>query len=167
MKRSKILLLLFLGLTLSTVYSQEPEMFKLLGFATEGSGTSGGAGGDTITVSTGTELQNALLAKKDNVTPLVILVEGLINEANSGDLSKIDVKEVNDVTILGSGSGAEFEGIGLKVRRSSNIILRNLKVHHVVNGEGDCIGIEGPSDHIWVDHCELYNEYQDVDKRLL
>lgn len=164
MKRSKILLLLFLGLTLSTVYSQEPEMFKLLGFATEGSGTSGGAGGDTITVSTGTELQNALLAKKDNVTPLVILVEGLINEANSGDLSKIDVKEVNDVTILGSVSGAEFEGIGLKVRRSSNIILRNLKVHHVVNGEGDCIGIEGPSDHIWVDHCELYNEYQDVDK---
>lgn len=139
-------------------------MFKLVGFATMGTGTTGGAGGDTITVSSGIDLQNALQDKLDDTTPMVILVEGLINEANSTGLTKIDVKDVQDVSIIGKGEGAEFNGIGIKIRRASNIIIRNLIVHHVVIGEGDCIGIEGPADHIWIDHCELYNEYQGVDK---
>lgn len=146
------------------VHSQEPAFYRIAGFAAAGDGTTGGAGGDTLVVTTGTALQNALNEKQDSPTPLVIIVEGLINEANSAGLDKIDIKDVEDVTVIGAGAGAEFHGIGLKIRRASNIILRNLKVHHVVMGEGDCIGIEGPADHIWVDHCELYNEYQGADK---
>ena len=143
---------------------QENPLFQLVGFASVGDGTTGGAGGDTVIVSTGNALQDALEAKKDSNTPLVIVVKGLINQANSIGLNKIDVKEVNDVTILGDDKGAEFDGIGIKIRRASNIIIRNLKIHHVAIGEKDCIGIEGPADHIWIDHCELYNEYQGADK---
>ena len=36
-------------------------------------------------------------------------------------------------------------------------------IPHVAIGEKDCIGIEGPADHIRVDHCERYNEYQGTD----
>lgn len=126
--------------------------------------TTGGTGGDTITVSTGPELQNALYERRKNPRRLVILVEGTISLANSEGLKKIDVKEVEGISIIGSGVGADFDGIGIKVFRAQNIILRNLKVHHVLSGEKDCISIEGPADHIWVDHCELYNEYPDVDK---
>ncbi|MBN1132006.1 MAG: hypothetical protein JXR52_02810 [Bacteroidales bacterium] len=146
------------------VTAQEPAMFRLAGFAAMGDGTTGGGGGDTVTVTTGTGLQEALKAKQDSQNPLTIFVEGTITLENSPGLSKIDIKEVRDVSVIGKDEGAEFDGIGLKIWKAGNIILRNLKVHHVVEGEGDCISIEGPADHIWVDHCELYNEFPDVDK---
>lgn len=147
-----------------TSHAQEPPVFDLVGFAGMHGGTSGGAGGDVITVTTGTELQNVLKDKQDDTTPLTIMVEGMINLDNSVGLSKIDVKDVKDVSIIGAPPYGEFDGIGIKIRRASNIIIRNLKVHHVLTGEKDCISIEGPADHIWVDHCELFNEFQGVDK---
>ena len=141
----------------------EPD-FSLSGWATEAGGTSGGKGGQTITVSTGTELAQALEDKQDSSTPLTILVDGSITPANSGSLTKFDVKDVSDLSIIGTGAGAEFAGIGIKVVRASNIVLRNLKIFNVTIGDKDAISIEGPADHIWVDHCELHAEYQNVDK---
>ncbi len=138
--------------------------FSLSGWATEAGGTSGGQGGETITVSTGSELAQALEDKQDSSTPLTILVEGSITPANSGSLTKFDVKDVSDVSIIGAGAGAEFNGLGLKIVRASNIVIRNLKIYNVAIGDKDAISIEGPADHIWVDHCELYAEYQNVDK---
>ena len=135
---------------------------SLVGYATLAGGTTGGAGGTSVTVSTGTDLQNAIRNK--GTQPLIIYVEGVITPANSSGLTKIDVKDVTDISILGAGAGAEFNGIGIKVMRASNVIIRNLKIHHVDIGDKDCIGIEGPADHIWVDHCELYNSYQGVNK---
>src|SRR5690606_31403826 len=96
--------------------------------------------------------------------PLTIYVAGTITPANSPGLSKIDVKELKDVSILGVGTSGEFDGIGIKIYKASNIIVRNVKVHHVRIGDKDCISIEGPADHIWIDHCELYNEFQGVGK---
>jgi len=138
--------------------------FSLAGWATEAGGTSGGKGGQTISVSTGSELGQALEDQQDSSTPLTILVEGTITSANSGDLTKFDVKDVSDVSIIGVGAGAEFDGIGIKIVRASNIVLRNLKIYNVTLGNKDAISIEGPADHIWVDHCELHAEYQNVDK---
>lgn len=137
--------------------------FALAGFATETSGCSGGMGGTIDTVRTGSELQNAINAHKDSQIPLTIIVEGQINLANSSGLDKIDVKDVENLSIIGSVTGAELDGIGIKIRRASSIVIRNITVHHVLSGEKDCISIEGPADHIWIDHCELYNEYGDVD----
>jgi pectate lyase len=128
----------------------------LVGFATLNGGTTGGSGGDTVTVSTGTDLQEAIKNKGSN--PLTIYVNGTITPSNSEDLSKIDIKEVDDISILGVGTSGEFDGIGIKIWKASNIIIRNVKVHHVDIGDKDCISIEGPSNNIWVDHCELYND---------
>lgn len=136
--------------------------FSMVGYATQAGGTTGGKGGSTVTVTTGAELM-AALAGKESDTPLTILIDGTITEASVGT-SKIDIKDVEDLSIIGVGDGAEFDGIGLKLRRASNIVLRNLRVHHVDVGEKDAIGIEGPVDHVWVDHCELYAEFDGVDK---
>lgn len=147
-----------------TLHAQEPDFFNVTGYATINGNTTGGTGGDVDTVTTGTALQTLLTAKKSSATPLTIYISGQINLDNSTGFSKIDIKEVQDVSIIGLGASAEFNGIGLKIYKSSNIIVRNVKVHHVLSGDKDCIGIEGPADHIWIDHCELYNEYQGVDK---
>lgn len=156
--------LLSLGMLFFKAEAQEPAMFSVAGFATVDGTTNGGEGGDTIVVSTGNQLQDAINDLQDNPASRVIIVNGVITPENSAGLSKIDIKDVDNLTILGAGGGAEFNGIGLKIRRASNIILRNLKVHHVLTGEKDCIGIEGPADHIWIDHCELYNEFEGVEK---
>jgi len=137
--------------------------FALAGWATQNGGVTGGKGGTTITVSTGAALVQALEDKQDSSMPLTILISGVITKANAG-VNKIDVKDVSDVSIIGAGDGAELDGIGIKIVRASNIVVRNLKVHNVLSGDKDAISIEGPADHIWIDHCELYAEYQGVDK---
>ncbi|MBN1652250.1 MAG: hypothetical protein JXA30_00580 [Deltaproteobacteria bacterium] len=138
--------------------------FSLVGWATENGTTTGGKNGTTTTVVNGEQLAQALKDKSDSDTPLTILVDGTITAANSGDVEKFDVKDVRDVSIIGTGSGADFEGIGIKIFKASNIIFRNLRVFKVDIGDKDAISIEGPADHIWIDHCELYAEYQNVNK---
>ncbi|MGE5604590.1 MAG: pectate lyase family protein, partial [Bacteroidota bacterium] len=109
---------------------------------------------------TGTDLQNAI--KQGG--PRIIYVNDTINLSNSSGLSKIDVKDVNNISIIGVGTKGELNGIGIKVTRASNIIIRNLKIHHVLSGDKDCVSIEGPANNVWVDHCELYNQFDGVDK---
>jgi pectate lyase len=70
--------------------AQEPEMFQIVGLATVKGNTTGGAGGNKNTVSTGTDLQ--------------------------------------DLSVIGTGAGADFDSIGIKIRKVSNIIIRNLKI---------------------------------------
>lgn len=134
--------------------------FNLVGFATLNGGTTGGQGGPSVTVSTGTALQDAI--KQGG--PRIIYVNGTINTSNSSGLSKIEIKDVNNISIIGVGTKGELNGIGIKVWRAKNVIIRNLKIHHVLAGDKDCISIEGPSNNIWVDHCELYNQFQGVNK---
>jgi len=71
MKQLSLLIILILNSVISASYSQN---FSLTGYAeinAEGhNGTTGGAGGDEITVYSGLELQNALDDKGDN--PLII-----------------------------------------------------------------------------------------------
>ncbi|MBP1914247.1 pectate lyase [Lederbergia galactosidilyticus] len=130
----------------------------LMGFATLNGGTTGGEGENavTVTVNTGTDLQNAIKNKDPN-KPLKIYVNGKITQGNSAGLSKIDIKDVNDISIYGSGTKGELEGIGIKIWRANNIIIRNLKIHHVNIGDKDAISIEGPARNVWIDHNELYN----------
>jgi pectate lyase len=68
---------------------------------------------------------------------------------------KIDIKEVKNISVIGVDTRGELEGIGLNIYKSSNIIIRNLKIHHTL-APLDGIGIDS-SNHIWVDHCEIYN----------
>lgn len=134
------------------------------GYASLDGGTTGGAGANavTVTASTGTEIQ-AALANRDLNRPLTIRVNGTITSANSGGVSKFDIKDMNNVSIIGVGNSALFDGIGLKVFRANNVIIRNLKLRYVNTGDKDAITLEGPASNIWIDHNEIYNSL-DVDK---
>ncbi|MGK7869903.1 M10 family metallopeptidase C-terminal domain-containing protein [Falsiroseomonas sp. E2-1-a20] len=133
------------------------------GFASLNGGTSGGAGGRIVTVSTGAALQAAIDAATKSAGPVTIRVDGVITPQNSGG-SAITLDGRSNISIIGTGDGAEFDGIGIHIKSgSSNLILRNLEIHHVTNGTKDAISIEGASRNIWIDSNEFYST-MDVDK---
>lgn len=90
-------------------------------------------------------------------------------------------------TLIGTGDKAFFNRIGLVIQCQSNIIIRNIKFTMknvpatrvdeykifapdgiTTLGDPDCIGIQADAEsipeaerisrHIWIDHCEFYNE---------
>ncbi|EJI85368.1 MULTISPECIES: polysaccharide lyase family 1 protein [Alishewanella] len=128
------------------------------GYASLGGGTTGGLGirSTRVTVTTGLELAQAL-ANKDPNRPLTIRVNGTITPANSGGFNKFDIKDMRDVSIIGVGQNGILDGIGLKVFRAQNVIIRNLKIRNVNIGDKDGITIEGPARNIWIDHNEISN----------
>lgn len=127
------------------------------GFASMNGGTSGGSGGPSITVSTGAELQAAIDRVSDTSGPLTIYVDGKITPSNSG-VDAISIAGRDNISVIGTGVGAEFDGIGIRISGgSSNLIIQNLKIHNVATGPKDAIGIEGPSRNIMIDHNELYS----------
>jgi pectate lyase len=136
--------------------------FSLAGWASEAGGTTGGKGGTTVTVWAGGQLQNELLTKNP-LTPLTLLLNNTISPNNTGD-DKIDIANVSDVSIIGVGDQGVFAGIGLRIINSSNIVIRNVHIHHVDIGEMDAISLAGPADHIWIDHCEFDAEFQSAPK---
>lgn len=106
------------------------------------SGTTGGADGRTVEVSTASELLPLLGATE----PLVIRVHGMLA------LPQPMQRVASDKTILGVGAHSGFSGGGLNIHTAHNIILRNL----VFTGSpNDAINIESSSHHVWVDHCDL------------
>ncbi len=86
-----------------------------------------------------------------------------ITPENTDD-DKIDIADVEDVSIIGQGDQGVLDGIGLRITRASNIVIRNLHIHHVDIGELDSIGLAGPADHIWIDHCEFDAEFEGAPK---
>ncbi|KAI1411681.1 polysaccharide lyase family 1 protein [Hypoxylon sp. FL1857] len=113
-----------------------------IGYCTQNGGTTGGAGGETVTVTDVDSLVNA--AKQDG--PLTIIVSGAITGA-----AKVHVS--TNKTIYGE-TGSSLTGVGLYIRRTSNVIVRNMKIAKVEAENGDAIGIDGSSN-VWVDHCDL------------
>jgi pectate lyase len=148
-----------------------------IGFATLNGGTTGGAAGPTVTVTTYADLKS----QAESGSAVTILVQGTI--ANGADGGQINVK--SNKSIVGVGSTAFLNGIGLNISSANNIIVQNLRISLVgvttrtdkagvysstgdsgraqilVNG-GDAIGIQGTSKNIWIDHCELFAENPDT-----
>ena len=142
------------------------------GFASMGSGTTGGAdvglGNNRVIVSNGVELNAALSATHPtyNAKPLVVYINGLITWENSGN-AEIRLRRSN-VSIIGLAN-AEFSGVGIRISHgASNIIIRNLLMHEVpqAHGAGDHIHLDGQNgavSNVWIDHNEFYNDLT-VDK---
>ena len=140
-----------------------------VGFSTQNGGTTGGAGGAVVTAKTGTEIHAAICNRAADDTPLIIHVEGVINHSNtfkqSGSCNTadgvIELKEISNISIIGVGSGALFDELGIHIRNSSNIILQNLHVRNVkksgspTSNGGDAIGMESNVSNVWVDHVTL------------
>ncbi|WP_027329806.1 pectate lyase family protein [Marinimicrobium agarilyticum] len=127
---------------------------RIQGFAAMGDGTTGGAGGTEVTVTSGQELVAALSNKGSE--PLTIYVDGTITPDGVSD-GKFNIKDMNDVSIIGVEDRALFDGIGIKITRAHNVIIRNVTMRYVNIGDKDHISLEGPATHIWIDHNTFYN----------
>ena len=140
------------------------------GYATQNGGTTGGAGGQVVRATTGTAIHQALCGRASSSTPIIIQVEGTINHGNTAKVSGdscntaagvIELKQISNVTIVGVGSGAVFDQLGIHIREASNIIIQNVTVRNVkksgspTSNGGDAIGMESDVRNVWVDHVTL------------
>ncbi|SFK05561.1 polysaccharide lyase family 1 protein [Cellulomonas sp. KH9] len=140
------------------------------GFASQNGGTTGGAGGRTVRATTGTQIHEALCGRASSSTPIVIEVSGTVNHANTAKVSGsscstaagvIELKQVSNVTLVGVGSGAVFDQVGIHIREARNIIVQNVTVRNVkksgspTSNGGDAIGMESGVSNVWVDHVTL------------
>lgn len=121
-----------------------------IGYCTLNGGTTGGAAGSQTTVKTLDDLRTA--ASADGAA--IIIVDGTI----TGD-EQIDIS--SDKTVIGA-AGSSLTGVGLRVKKASNVIIRNMKIAKVLADAGDAISIQA-STNVWVDHCDLSSD-MDHDK---
>ncbi|GAA3114280.1 pectate trisaccharide-lyase [Planomonospora alba] len=101
-------------------------------------GTTGGAGGRTVTATTAEEFLEYI----DSKETLVIRVAGTI-----AITSKQGVRP--NKTIIGVGTSGHITGGGLDFYRSYNVIVRNLRF---TGAEDDAVNVGRESHHIWIDH---------------
>jgi pectate lyase len=119
-----------------------------VGYASCGSGTTGGVGGDTIVITDSGTLNTLLTARQKNITtPVVYMISGTLTSPGN----EIDIKRTSNVSILGIDNNAVINGFGFKMTDASNIIIRNLKFTDCTAGEGDAISVESSSN-VWIDH---------------
>ncbi|WP_203580943.1 pectate lyase family protein [Microbacterium hibisci] len=140
------------------------------GYATQNGGTTGGAGGQVVRATTGTQIHAALCSRASATTPIVIEVEGTITHSGTSKVSGascntadgvIELKDIENVSIIGVGGGATFDQVGIHIRGSENIIIQNVTVRNVkksgspTSNGGDAIGMESDVRNVWVDHVTL------------
>ncbi|MDO8344928.1 MAG: hypothetical protein Q7T48_17135 [Cellvibrio sp.] len=139
---------------------------KIEGFAAHANVT-GGAGGSVVTVSTGTQLNAALCGRSTMSEPIVIRVNGTIRHSNTTAqgcntlADTIEIKQMSNISIIGVGTNALFDEMGIHVRDSSNIIIQNVHIRNVkksgspTSNGGDAIGMETNVSRVWIDHNKL------------
>ncbi|KAG8165015.1 hypothetical protein KVR01_005290 [Diaporthe batatas] len=121
-----------------------------IGYATQNGGTTGGGDAKQTTVTSLEELKAAAKAEG----PAVIIIDGTITGSD-----KVDV--TSDKTVVGA-AGSSLEGVGLRVKKSKNVILRNLKISKVLASAGDAVTVQASSN-VWLDHLDLSSD-MDHDK---
>ncbi|MEU8821598.1 pectate lyase [Actinoplanes sp. NPDC048796] len=119
------------------------------GFASVSGGTTGGAAGPTVTVTTGADLARYAGAN----TPYTIMVSGRVSVGGM-------VTVVANKSIIGVGSTAEITGGGLQLgtttRPGNNVIIRNLRFS---GASDDSISVTNGAHHVWIDHNEFLPAY--------
>jgi pectate lyase len=136
------------GGTPSVPYSAVPD-----GFA---QGTTGGAGGQTVTVTTQADLNRYVTAS----TPYVIRVAGTVNISPRGT----ELRVASNKTIVGVGTSGQIVGGGFFLAAGvSNVIIRNLTIRDTLMPDDDpgddaydydAIQMD-TANRIWIDHNRL------------
>jgi pectate lyase len=124
-------------------------------------GTTGGAGGPVVTVTTTAQFLDYI----GRPGPHVIQVSGTITLPTGSTDGMHNV--TSDKTIVGLGSGARLIGGGLNIglpvdddvttpqaNAVHNVIIRNLSISGATD---DLINVQMFSHHIWIDHNDLSN----------
>jgi len=108
-------------------------------------GTTGGAGGNIVTVTNAAEFISYI----GQIDPLIIQVADTIELTTMVGIN-------SDKSIIGLGSHGVINGGGFNISSKSNIIIRNLLFQNSVD---DAINVQESSHHVWIDHCDLTNAY--------
>lgn len=92
--------------------------------------------------------------------PLIIRLIGTITDLNymlSGDLVIENNNNVNgSITLEGVGSDALVNGWGVRVKKGSNIEIRNLGFMLTNASEGDNVSLQQDNNYVWVHNCDLF-----------
>jgi len=113
-----------------------------IGYATLNGGTTGGAGGPTVTVTNEAEF---VAAVTDN-NPRIVRVVGTI-------FLPVQIRIGANKSVLGAHPGAGFTNGGLFVRDQRNVIIRGLTLTRP-RAPNDCIEVQR-STNVWIDHNDL------------
>ncbi|MFI5915931.1 polysaccharide lyase family 1 protein [Dactylosporangium sp. NPDC051541] len=110
-----------------------------------GAGTTGGAAGPTVTVSTFADFR----AQAQAAGARTILVNGALTGSGTVEISA-------DKTIRGVGANSGISGATLNIEdmAPANVIIQNLNIRGVLGN--DAIQIEN-ADHIWIDHNTMWS----------
>ncbi|KAF8650623.1 hypothetical protein AX16_005158 [Volvariella volvacea WC 439] len=121
-----------------------------IGYATLNGGTTGGSGGSVTTVSTLSALTSAVsgTAKK------IVVISGTIT-------GNTVIRVGSNTSVIGL-RGSSLVGVGLRVYRENNVIIRNVKISKVLADAGDAIGVQ-EANQVWIDHVDLSSD-MDHDK---
>ncbi|MFC7328854.1 pectate lyase family protein [Marinactinospora rubrisoli] len=120
-----------------------PLVGSPIGWASQNGGTTGGAGGGTVTVTSGSALVDAL----ETEGPLTIQVSGTVQLDGMNDIG-------SDKTLIGVGSNATITGGGIDVDGVSNVIIQNLNFR---DWDDDAVNVQDGSTNVWVDHNSFTN----------
>ncbi|PSN59796.1 pectin lyase-like protein, partial [Corynespora cassiicola Philippines] len=112
------------------------------GFASIGSGTTGGGDANPVVVSNNEDLRAAAEASG----PAVIVIQGTIDTQGVVQVS-------GDKTIRGEDANSGIVG-GFAMDRVSNVIIKNLNIEA---GEAADALASTRSDHIWYDHLNVFD----------
>lgn len=92
--------------------------------------------------------------------PLSVRLIGNLTNFNymlNGDLViENDNNSLGSITFEGIGSDALANGWGLRIKKGSNIEVRNLGFMLTDASEGDNIGLQQDNNYIWVHNCDLF-----------
>jgi len=122
--------------------------FAQVGFSTLDGGTRGGAGGAVVTPTTLEELKRYA---EDKTTPYVIRITKEFNTGIPVTVGSVastyaDVIRLgSNKTLIGIGSAAFFNRIGIRIQCQSNIVIRNIRftmkdVPYQLDGEVKILG---------------------------
>ncbi|KAF9033482.1 pectate lyase B [Hymenopellis radicata] len=121
-----------------------------VGYCTLNGGTTGGAGGSTTTVTT---LDDLIAAVTGDDAKIVII---------DGEITGSEVVKIGSNTSVLGTSNASLVGVGLRVYKEENVIIRNIAISKVLAESGDAVGVQ-ESSQVWVDHLDLSSD-RDHDK---
>ncbi|CAM5259370.1 pectate lyase family protein [Streptomyces aurantiogriseus] len=115
-----------------------------------GAGTTGGGSATAVTVSTLAAFKTAVTGNAAKV----VKVNGLITLSGQVDIG-------SNTTVLGVGSSSGFTGGGLRLKKVTNVVIRNLNISKPL-APADGVTVEA-STKVWIDH-NSFSADRDHDK---
>lgn len=115
-----------------------------IGWATLAGGTTGGQGGQVVTVTNKAQFTSAVSGDTPRIVQVVGTIHGDFNIPNVG----------SNKTIVGIGYDARIVGFSVKVTDLDNVIIRNITFHGAMPQDGL---ICRRATHLWIDHCTFFD----------